>query len=66
MSAALVRLQSALARARSVSFEALTRGMEPLEEAISLMAALELARRGEVTLTQAEPFGDIAIRGAGG
>ena len=27
------------------------------------MAALELARRGEVTLVQPEPFGDIAIRG---
>ena len=39
--------------------------MEPLEEAISLMAALELARRGEVTLSQPEPFGDIAIRGPG-
>ena len=30
------------------------------------MAALELARRGDVTLAQPEPFGDIAIRGAGG
>lgn len=28
------------------------------------MAALELVRRGEVTLVQAEPFGDIAITGA--
>ena len=27
------------------------------------MAALELARRGEVTPGPAEPFGDIAIRG---
>jgi len=66
MSVALARLQSALGRARSVSFDALTQGMEPLEEAISWLAALELARRGEVTLSQAEPFGDIAIRGAGG
>ena len=65
MPAALARLQSALARARSVSFDALTAGLEPLEEAIALMAALELARRGEVTLAQAEPFGDIAITGAG-
>ncbi len=29
----------------------------------TLMATLELARRGEVTLVQAEPFGDIAITG---
>ncbi len=28
------------------------------------MAALELARRGDVTLSQSEPFGDIAITGA--
>lgn len=63
MPAALARLQSALSRARRVSFDALTRGMEPLEEAISLMAALELARRGEVTLSQPQPFGDIAISG---
>ncbi len=62
--AALARLQGALARARSVSFDVLTAGMEPLEEAIALMAALELARRGEVTLAQPEPFGDIAITGA--
>lgn len=64
MPQALQRLQSALARARSVSFEAMTAGFGPLEEAIALMAALELARRGEVTLSQAEPFGDIAITGS--
>ena len=59
----LVRLQQALARARSVSFEALVEGSDPLEEAVTLIAALELARRGDVTLVQPEPFGDIAIRG---
>ena len=64
LQAALARLQSALVTARSVSFDAIAAGMEPLEEAIALMAALELARRGEVTLRQAEPFGDIAITGA--
>lgn len=61
---ALARLQAALATARSVSFDALTRDAPPLEEAIALMAALELARRGEVVLHQPEPFGDIAITGA--
>ncbi|WP_217913024.1 segregation and condensation protein A [Miltoncostaea marina] len=66
MPAALARLQAAMTRARSISFDAFTAGLEPLEEAISLMAALELARRGEVTLAQAEPFGDIAITGTGG
>jgi chromatin segregation and condensation protein Rec8/ScpA/Scc1 (kleisin family) len=47
-----------------VSFEALVAGSDPLEEAVTLMAALELARRGDVTLVQPELFGDIAIRGA--
>jgi segregation and condensation protein A len=60
---AIGRLQEALARARSVSFDALTAGAGRLEEAVTLMATLELARRGDVTLVQAEPFGDIAIRG---
>ena len=60
---AIGRLQAALARARSVSFDALTAGAGPLEEAVTLIATLELARRGEVTLVQAEPFGDIAITG---
>ena len=64
MPAALARLQAALGRARAMSFDAFTVGMEPLEEAIALMAALELARRGEDTLAQAEPFGDIAITGS--
>jgi chromatin segregation and condensation protein Rec8/ScpA/Scc1 (kleisin family) len=60
---AVASLQAALARARSVSFDALTAGAGRLEEAVTLMATLELARRGEVTLSQAEPFGDIAIVG---
>lgn len=66
MPEALARLQAALARARQLSFDGLVGGLEPLEEAITLMAALELARRGLVTLAQDEPFGDIAITGAAG
>ncbi len=61
---AIGRLQAALARARSVSFDALTAGAGPLEEAVTLIATLELARRGDVTIAQAEPFGDIAITGS--
>jgi chromatin segregation and condensation protein Rec8/ScpA/Scc1 (kleisin family) len=60
---AIGRLQAALARARSVSFDALTEGAGRLEEAVTLIATLELARRGEVTISQDEPFGDIAIVG---
>lgn len=60
---ALGRLQRALRRARDISFEEVVRGYTPLEEAVTFMAALELARRGEVTLVQPVPFGDIAISG---
>lgn len=60
---ALERLEQALERARILSFDELTKGMPHLDEAITLMAALELARRGEVRLIQDEPFGDIAIVG---
>lgn len=63
MPEALARLRSALARARDLSFDEMVRDAGPLEEAITLMAALELARRGEVRLAQPVPFGDIAITG---
>lgn len=59
----LDRLQRALRRARDVSFDELVRGTGRLEEAVTFMAMLELARRGEATLAQPVPFGDIAITG---
>jgi chromatin segregation and condensation protein Rec8/ScpA/Scc1 (kleisin family) len=42
----------------------MTEGADRLEEALTLLAALELARRGDAVLHQAEPFGDITIRAA--
>jgi segregation and condensation protein A len=60
----LDRLQRSLALARSLSFDEVVRGAGRLEEAVTLMATLELARRGEVTLAQTVPFGDIAISSA--
>ncbi|MFP5451420.1 MAG: segregation and condensation protein A [Thermoleophilia bacterium] len=59
----LDRLQRALRRVRDVSFDELVRGAGRLEEAVTFMAMLELARRGEATLAQPVPFGDIAITG---
>ena len=61
MPALLNRLRNALTRGRSVSFEAMVAGKGVLEEAMTLIAALELARRGEVNLRQDEAFGDIDI-----
>ncbi len=57
----LRRLRQALTFARNVSFEAMVNGRSRLEEAMTLLAALELVRAGEVTLTQDVPFGDITI-----
>jgi len=57
----LGRLRDALAHGRDVSFDAVVEGRSPLEEALTLIAALEMARRGEVRLTQSVPFGDISI-----
>lgn len=57
----LGRLRNALAVGREVSFDAVVDGRTPLEEALTLMAALELANRREVRLSQAVPFGDITI-----
>lgn len=57
----LGRLRDALGRAREVSFDDVVDGRTPLEEALTLVAALELARRGEVKLSQEVPFGDITI-----
>ena len=59
--ALLLRLRTALRQGRTLSFDALVDGVDRLEEAMMLLAALEVARRGEVRLEQAAPFGDIAI-----
>lgn len=57
----LARLRQALGLGRALSFDRLTEGAGPLDEGMTLVAALELARRGEVSLEQAVPFGDITI-----
>ena len=59
--ALIARLRNALAGGGAVSFDEMVRGQGPFEEAMLLMAALELARQAEVRLSQPVPFGDIAI-----
>lgn len=62
------RLRTALRRDDELSFEEQLRPRDgrviggPLREGTTLLAALELAHRGEVHLLQPVPFGDIAIR----
>ncbi len=60
---AIERLRDALARGSEVSFERHIGGRGPIEEAVALLAALELSRVGEARLDQPRPLGDILIRG---
>lgn len=57
----LARLRQALGLGRALSFDRLIEGAGPLDEGMTLVAALELARRGEVALEQPVAFGDITI-----
>jgi chromatin segregation and condensation protein Rec8/ScpA/Scc1 (kleisin family) len=57
----LRRLRQALTFARTVSFDTMVTGRTRLEEALTLLAVLEMARVGEVALEQPVPFGDITI-----
>ena len=59
----LGRLRESIARLREVSFESMVVDCDRLEEALTLLAALELVRRGEAELRQDVPFGDILITG---
>lgn len=67
----ITRLRTVLAESGRLSFETHVADGGPLREGTTLLAALELAHRGEVTLEQRVPFGDITIlrsarRGPGG
>lgn len=59
----LGRLRESIARLREVSFDQMVGDCDRLEEALTLLAALELVRRGEAELRQDVPFGDILISG---
>jgi len=50
-----------LARKGRFSFNNIFGGEEPLVQALSLFALLELVSRGEVRVSQPRPFGDIVV-----
>lgn len=60
----LSRLRQAIGLGRALSFERIIQGGDRLDEGMTLVATLELARRGEVTLEQPVAFGDITIQPA--
>lgn len=51
-----------LARRSRFSFNRVFGGEQPLVQALSLFALLELLAKGEVRVSQTEPFGDIVVR----
>jgi segregation and condensation protein A len=55
-------IRRVLARRGRFSFNAIFGGEEPLVQAISLFALLDLLARGEIRASQAQPFGDIVVR----
>jgi len=58
----VAELRGALRRSGQVSFDEMTNGTDRLAQGMTLIACLELARRGEAQLAQPIPFGDITVR----
>jgi segregation and condensation protein A len=58
----VAELRGALKRSGQVSFDEVTSGADRLAQGMTLIACLELARRGEARLAQPIPFGDITVQ----
>ncbi len=58
----VAELRGALRRSGRVSFDEVTSGADRLAQGMTLIACLELARRGEARLDQPVPFGDITVQ----
>jgi len=58
----VAELRGALKRSGRVSFDQMTSGADRLAQGMTLIACLELARRGEARLAQPVPFGDITVQ----
>jgi chromatin segregation and condensation protein Rec8/ScpA/Scc1 (kleisin family) len=54
-------IRRVLAKKGRLSFNHIFGGEEPLVQALSLFALLELVSRGEVRVSQPRPFGDIVV-----
>jgi segregation and condensation protein A len=59
-------VRGVLARRGRFSFDAVFGGEEPIVQAVSLFALLDLLARGEIHVSQTQAFGDIAVRAARG
>jgi segregation and condensation protein A len=59
----LAHLRSLLRSTTSLNFDDAVRGADRVTVAVTLWALLEMHRRGEASWDQAEPFGEIIVRG---
>ena len=57
----LERFRSLLARRRRFDFDAEVGGLSRVEQAVALLALLELRKSGEIALSQAAPFAPIRV-----
>jgi segregation and condensation protein A len=55
-------VRGVLAKRGRFSFDGIFGGEDPLVQAVSLFALLDLLARGEIRVSQAEAFGDIIVR----
>jgi segregation and condensation protein A len=55
-------IRGVLAKRSRFSFNRIFGGEQPLVQALSIFALLDLLTRGEIRVSQAEPFGDIVVR----
>ncbi len=55
-------IRGVLAKRSRFSFNRIFGGEQPLVQAVSVFALLDLLARGEIRASQAEPFGDILVR----
>jgi len=55
-------IRGVLAKRGRFSFNRIFGGEQPLVQALSLFALLDLLARGEIRVAQSEPFGDILVR----
>ncbi|MCE5253488.1 MAG: segregation/condensation protein A [Actinomycetia bacterium] len=58
-------IRGVLAKRSRFSFNRIFGGEQPLVQALSIFALLDLLSRGEIRVSQAEPFGDIVVRARG-
>jgi chromatin segregation and condensation protein Rec8/ScpA/Scc1 (kleisin family) len=58
----ILAIRELLGRASKLSFEEAFGDEEPMTQAVTVFALLELLAEGVIRVSQSEPFGDITVR----